>query len=139
MKSQTNSTSWPNQNQELLLKAALLTDRSAVEAWRKWAAQEDFDNLEYASVRLIPLLYQNLSNLGVKEPILARYKGVYKKFWFQNQLLFGRIQKILPQLHQAGIQTMLFKGAGLVTGLQLSPGLRPMDDIDILVPVSSRN
>jgi len=40
---------WPNVEQTLLLKAALLADEPAQEAWKSWRTVVDFDEVERAS------------------------------------------------------------------------------------------
>ncbi|MBN1550969.1 nucleotidyltransferase family protein, partial [bacterium] len=124
---------WPTPEQRLLLHAVLLKGQDAISAWEQWAAKLNFDKLDYGSQRLIPLLYRNLLDHGIQHTLMARYKGVYRRFWLSNQFLFNHIKSVLSSLNEAGIKTLLFKGAGLVVGYHLNYALRPMDDIDFLV------
>ena len=111
---------------------------AALDAWAAWRGQ-DIEKLDYASYRLLPLLYRNLREQGVTESVLELYKGVYRKTWYKNQLVFHRIGGVLEELQTAGIQTMLLKGAALSVLCYASPGLRPMEDFDVLVPTGQVN
>jgi hypothetical protein len=125
---------WPTSDQEWLLRAALLRGDLALSAWREWRARLDFNTLDYGSRQLLPILYKNLHALGVDDPLLARFKGVYRHTWFVNQRLFRELAALLERLHAAGVPTMLLKGAALVREYYRDAGLRPMSDVDILVP-----
>ena len=48
-------TSLPTHEQELLLKAALLTGEACRKAWKAWKSRIDIENLDYGSSRLLPL------------------------------------------------------------------------------------
>ena len=90
MKSQAGP--WPNPQQELLLRAALLEGEAALSAWQQWQAEADLDHLDYGSFRLLPLLYQNLQRHQIKHPWLPTLKGIHRRTWYQNQL---RLQSLL--------------------------------------------
>ncbi|MBN1363512.1 MAG: nucleotidyltransferase family protein [Syntrophaceae bacterium] len=123
-------------NQELLLKAALLSGEEAITAWRKWQDASDWkEYLEPGSFRLLPLLYINLRKQSVNEPAMEKLKGIYRHAWSQNQILFHETAKIVEQLQSAGIETMLLKGISLSLLYYKNNGARPMTDIDILVPL----
>ncbi|MGZ4846701.1 MAG: nucleotidyltransferase domain-containing protein [Halobacteriota archaeon] len=124
----------PSRQQELLLKAALLQGNVAIDAWTQWKAQTDLDHIDYDSIRLLPVLYKNLSALGVDDPLLNRYKGLHKRAWYMNQVLLHRMASLIRSLEDAGIRTMILKGAPLNLLYYRDYGLRPMGDIDLLVP-----
>jgi Uncharacterised nucleotidyltransferase len=123
----------PTEEQELLLKAALLQGESAINAWEKWHKLADIDNLDAGSYRLLPLLYKNLVKQGVTHPLINRCKGVYRLTWSKNQLLFNQLLPWLSALEQAGIKATLLKGTALVVDYYQDYGLRVMNDIDIFV------
>jgi len=125
---------WPTPEQELLLKACLCQGEEAVAAWQAWKAKGALDNLDPASYRLLPLLYHNLRRHDLQEPAMEPFKEVYQLTWSQNQLRFHRMASLLKALHEAGIRTMVLKGAALVLHNYQDPGLRPMVDFDLLVP-----
>ncbi len=124
---------WPSRSQELLLQAALLQGRAAIEAWEAWRSGVDIDRLDRGSHRLLPLLYRNLHAQGVDHPLLGTLRGVYRYTWYRNQILFSQMTPVLRSLHEAGIETLLLKGVALVHLFYQDCGLRPMADFDVLV------
>ncbi|HEY9693251.1 MAG TPA: nucleotidyltransferase family protein [Oculatellaceae cyanobacterium] len=143
LKNQKNLTKevnscWPTTEQELLLQAALLTDEKAVKAWEKWKSVVDIDQLDVGSLRLLPLLYTNLRRWGVSDPMMEKFKGLYRQTWCENQLLFYQIADVLKMFQNAGIQTLILKGAALSLLYYKDYGLRPMADFDILIPLDKR-
>jgi hypothetical protein len=127
------SNVWPTREQELLLRAALLQGRDALEAWDAWKSHADIDRLEPGAYRLLPLLYQNLKRHAVHHPHMNIFRGVYRKTWYENQMLFHTIASLLRSFHVAGIAVMVLKGAALTLLCYKDYGIRPMNDIDILV------
>jgi hypothetical protein len=126
---------WPSREQDLVLRAALLDGDAALSAFREWTGGIDLEgDFDLATFRLLPLLYDNLRKLGVKHPLLGRLKGAYRLAWYKNHKLFDDMRPIMAALTHAGIRTMLLKGAPLVLNTYRSHALRPMSDIDVLVP-----
>ena len=126
----------PTITQELLLRAALLRGAASRRSWEEWKASVEIEHLDAGSFRLLPLLYRSLHDQGIADPLLPRFKGVYRQSWYKNQLLIGSIAPVLRSLREAGIETMLLKGAALVPLYYRDYGLRPMNDFDVLVPLS---
>lgn len=123
-------------NQDLLLKATLFSGKDALEAWSKWRDAVDWEgHLEPGSFRLLPLLYNNLHKHGVDDPAMGKLKGIYRQAWSKNQTLFHEMAKVIEFLQNAGIKTMLLKGASLSLLYYKNNGARPMTDIDVLVPL----
>jgi hypothetical protein len=123
-------------HQELLLKAALLSGEEALESWRKWQDEIDWEeHLDQGSFRLLPLLYTNLQKHGVDDPVMGKLKGVYRNAWSKNQTLFHKMARVIDSLQSAGVKTMLLKGASLSLLYYKNNGSRPMADIDVLVPL----
>ncbi len=125
---------WPTPLQELLLKAALLKTDDALLSWKEWYGQDGLERMDNGSYRLLPLAYRNLERLGYTDPVLMKLKGVNRRAWCENHMIFRRMAPVLTEFHQAGIPTMLLKGAGLTLLHYRDFGLRPMQDLDILVP-----
>jgi hypothetical protein len=123
----------PSREQELLLRAALLKGDAALQAWRDWRARADPDRLDLGSFRLLPLLYRNLRGHGPQDPLIEKFKGIYRLTWYKNHLLFHRMAPLLRLFQNEGIETMLLKGAALILFYYKDYGARPMDDFDILV------
>ena len=128
---------WPTPEQELVLRAALARGDEAVGRWEEWRARVDLDDVDPGSFRVLPLLYRTLASAGVEEARLAKLKGVYRQTWSRNQLLFHRAAQLLPRLAEAGIDTLVLKGAALATLYYRDVGVRPMEDLDLLVPTAA--
>lgn len=126
----------PNAEQELLLKAALLDGEIAVRSWRAWRARVRLDDVDHGSARLVPLLLDNLQRLGVQDGELQRYQNVARHAWLESLLLARNAAAILQLFSEGSIPTMALKGLALAPLYYGNVRLRPMGDIDILVPVA---
>jgi len=124
---------WPDEQQELLLRAALLRGEGALSAWDKWRSRVNPDSLDAGSARLLPLLYRNLPELRDNDPLVTRLKESYRTTWSLNQSLFRQMASLLGSLHEAGIETLVLKGGALAPRYYRDYGVRPMVDFDILV------
>jgi hypothetical protein len=125
---------WPTTEQALLLRATLLSGPESLAAWDRWKLAVDLDHLDAASVRLLPHLYRRLEGAGVRDPVMGRLKGTYRHTLYGNHLRLRSAAAALRELAQAGIATMVLKGAALAVLYYRDVGLRPMDDVDVLVP-----
>jgi hypothetical protein len=134
---QVNLSIWPTQQQKLLLNAILLKGNDCLEAWYAWKPNLEY-GIDLSSFRFLPMLYHNLQQQGIIDPMLNRLKGVYRKTWVENQLLFQRVAHAMCQIKAAGIPMVLLKGAPLSILYFKNPGLRPMNDVDVLIPLVQR-
>jgi hypothetical protein len=125
---------WPTPLQTLLLQATLWQGEKARDAWQQWHSQIDIENLDEGSTRLLPLLLHNLKEQGIETPLAIRFKSVQRYAWYRNQMMMGRAAKLLRAFEEAGIKTMILKGAPLILLHYKDYGLRPMNDLDVLVP-----
>ncbi len=124
---------WPTPQQELLLRAALFNGEPALSAWHQWRCTADIDHLDAGSYRLLPRLYHNLQQHDVRDPWMGRLKGIHRLNWSKNHTLFHKATALLAELRQLNVEIMLLKGAALNLLYYDNYGLRPMDDVDILV------
>jgi len=127
---------WPTAAQELLLSAALLPDERALEAWRALRPQLRVAEVDGAAQVVLPTLHRNLKRLGAEDELMSLFKGVHRFGWARGQILLHRMLPVVGELEAAGIPTMLLKGAALVSSQRLDAGLRPMNDVDVLVPTA---
>ena len=125
---------WPTGEQELLLRAALLPGKDALDAWRKWKAVVNINLIDAGSQRLFPLLYRNLRNNGIQDPLMITFRGVHRYIWYRNQLIFHELTALLGSFRDRKIETMLLKGAALIPLYYKDLGLRFLGDFDLLVP-----
>ena len=90
---------------------------------------------------LAPLLYWRLQSTGwpaaLPRTVRQSLAEVYYGSVAHNALLFSELDKILPLLQRENIPTLLVKGASLALDFYPEQGLRPMVDVDCLVPRDS--
>ncbi|MEA2450419.1 MAG: hypothetical protein QOG63_2351 [Thermoleophilaceae bacterium] len=129
---------YPSPDQELLLRAALLPGEAAERAWVQWREAHWDEQFDPGSFRLLPLVYRNLATLGSDDAWLGRLKGIYRRAWFLNQSLLHWGAGVVGRLEAAGVPTLLLKGAGLSLAHYRDLGVRPMDDLDVAVPLDRR-
>jgi hypothetical protein len=104
-------------------------------AFHDWRRLTDFEtDIESATFRLLPLLYHNLHNHGFQDPLMPRLKGIYRNSWSKNQLLFFHAGKIVQFFNDHRIRTLLMKGIPYSLLYYRNHGVRPMSDIDLLIP-----
>jgi hypothetical protein len=125
---------WPARIQELLLRAALIADERALVAWEELRPHMSVGALDGATQALLPILRKNLLALGVQDELLDLFKGVHRFSWARNQMLLAGMIPVVAELERSGIPTLLLKGAAFVADSRLDAGMRPMNDVDVLVP-----
>jgi hypothetical protein len=123
----------PDAQETLLLSAALERGPHAIAAWQRWREANDFDGLDGESVRIVPLLYRNLARQGVPADATLRYASVYRHTWAANRLCFKACARALGLFREAGIETLLLKGAAMTLLHYRDSGVRSMADVDVLV------
>jgi hypothetical protein len=123
----------PTRAQELLLEACLLEREEALDAWREWREQLDLDRLDMGSVRLLPLLAARLGEAGVDDSHFGKYRGVQRRTWATNLLLFRHAGAVVALLGKAGIPTLALKGAVVANRNYPHMSMRPMGDLDLMI------
>jgi len=137
MNNHSTGNPFPSKKHELLLKAALFQGDKMFKAFHEWKRLVNFEeDIEPVSFRLLPLLYHNLSRQSVEDELMPRLKGIYRKSWSKNQLLFYKTGKMLVFFHENRIKTLVMKGIPLSILIYKNYAVRPMADMDILVPFS---
>jgi hypothetical protein len=125
----------PRPAQELLLHAALAeTPEDATREWSRWRSEVELTDVDSASFQILPLAYRNLTRLGIEDADRKRLRGVYLLSWSSNQLLVQTGAVGLRKLADAGIDTIVLKGAAVANDHYKDLGVRSMFDFDILVP-----
>jgi hypothetical protein len=123
----------PSQRHVLLVRAALLAGEPAIDAWNRWKLTGDLDRIDDGSSALLPLVYRNLSDQGVDDPMVRRARDAYKMTWLENEQRFAELSTLLESASAAGIETMVLKGVALALLYYRDLGLRSMGDVDILI------
>lgn len=129
------AAAWPDTEQTLLLKAALSDGSAALEAFARWRGLIDLSApMDAGSFRLLPLAYVNLTRLGCADPEMARLKGIYRHSWCAAQSHLHVARSLVDQCAAMNVTVMTLKGLALAHAYYDSPALRPMSDIDVMVP-----
>ena len=92
-------TVWPTPPQADLLRATLLADERALDAWQRIRPMLDVGAMDYATHALLPALRSNLVALGSDDPLLRLFKGVHRFAWARNQILLAQV---MPMIRCAG-------------------------------------
>ena len=119
---------------EELLRVALLPDERGRAAWSRLRPSLDLDAVDHEQLRILPLVGRTLRALGIDDPYLPRLRGIRRVFWSRNQMLVAATAPVLDALERRGIATMVLKGVPLALTCYRDLGLRPMEDLDVLVP-----
>jgi hypothetical protein len=119
--------------QALLVRAATGDEAAALDAWGQWKQRVDVQQADPASLRLLPLLYRNLSRCAANDPVLQLCRGVYRKTWYENHVLLQRLESVLAALRAAGIATLLPGDPSLLLVTHRDIGSRPLDALGVLV------
>lgn len=123
-----------------LLRAALLEGPLAGEALESWLASlrdeeiaRGFSGLGSASRRLLPLVYRN-AKAFIPPHLKDAIRLIHHEYWAANQKHLNHLQELLAWFEQKGIPTMVLKGMALSVLHYRDMALRPMSDLDIMVP-----
>ncbi len=125
---------WPKPDQRLLLESLHLPPGEALAAYADWRARVNLDTLDAGSLSLLPLLNARLTALGVADPILRRLKGTHRRSWLHGQLLARGAMQAVDLLATRKIPLLALKGLALLDAYAGDVGLRPMSDVDLLLP-----
>lgn len=81
-----------------LLLAAFHRSPDAISAFRRWNEEIDWDGvIDPDVVSLLPTVCNNLRSLGFDHPLFARFLGVDRKTWVENQRVKGQLMEWIPQ------------------------------------------
>jgi len=112
--------------------AAVHHDAIGISAWKRISDRTDPNHLPDAHGRLAPLVYETLSQAGIRDPIVRRLAGTRLTRLISLKRLNDAVSPILEELTAEGIDVMVLKGAAL-SDIYTSPAHRPMADLDLLV------
>src|SRR5262245_57371591 len=130
-----NNSLWPNAEERLLLESALLSRTAAVSAFGEWRSR--FGEREEVGGKPrgpLPVLDHNPQELGVRDPLMGRMRGMYRRTFCETHQLFHRTAPVVGELVERGLPVLLLKGAPLVLSYYRNHALRPMADLDLWVP-----
>jgi hypothetical protein len=125
--------------EQALLQAALLPPGSAAQRLPvagEFRVDQLFELAEWH--RLAPLLWHRLcagpTDFTVPAGIADQLREAARTTTARNLYLLAQLDLVLAALEREEISAMVLKGVALVEDVYPSIGLRPMDDVDLLVP-----
>jgi len=125
---------WPDERQRMLLRAALSPGDVAAKAWNEWLETGSLDDIDGPSFALLPAVWRNLRSNEGSLPEAGRLKGMYRRTWYQNQVMVHGAAGAARALGEAGVPVVALKGLPLLLHYYNDLGARPMNDVDLLVP-----
>lgn len=118
-----------------LLRAALLPPVQAAPAWRRWKGSgRALETADGASARMFPQLWANRVAAGIDEDDVSILKAVYRQTLARNTVVLRAALEAAQVLTDADIPVLFIKGAAIIAMSGRSLGLRPIADVDVLVP-----
>jgi len=117
-------------------KALLANADMRDECLQVWLQATDFDKMQFSEFKLIPLLCQQFMKSKIHNPHHGQMQGIYRHLAIKANLRFKEVFCVLQQLTDENIDFIAFKGLAMVFRYYQQPGLRWMNDIDLLVDKS---
>ncbi|MBV6396442.1 MAG: hypothetical protein HFACDABA_02040 [Anaerolineales bacterium] len=131
----------PARHTDLRALSAIISGRLAQAGWESFT-EEAWEALIAGSRRqgVAPLLYWVFSQSGnlarLPETVRDPLRLSYARTLMQNQLCFRELESLSRAYAQARIPLVLLKGACYALTVYPDAGLRPMADLDVLVPIA---
>lgn len=125
---------WPAATQEELLHACYSPDAEALQALKAWRSHADPAALDTASQKLLATVFRRWGERP-GDPLL--YEQGYLSYcdtWKSSQKRLLMALALTRDLQAGGVPALLLKGAALAVRHYCDPGLRSMEDVDLLVP-----
>lgn len=125
--------SFPTPDEERFLHLVLCHDDAFLSLWDEWRKNVSFEDIDFATLRLLPLLYLRLRHFTIQDEITGRIKGAYRLCWYKNQRLIRVTQTLIEQLQAEQIPVLCLKGLPLLETVYHDAGARFMGDADLLI------
>jgi hypothetical protein len=119
--------------QEDLVRGLLAEGAVGRDALCRWTTLTDFEDVEQAVRRLLPLVSDRASSLDLDTKKRNVLMGMKRHAFAGNARLLHAVRPTLEALAEAGIPVSLLKGAALAYTNYASPALRPMMDVDLVI------
>lgn len=116
----------------LLLTVLMGEDEQARAVWERWCDSYQFDDLDPPSLRLMMTALPRLERLGVPVADQPRIRGLRRRSYCINAMLWRATRLLTTVLGAEGIPAMLIKGLPLSVDF-FEPGERYSADADVLV------
>jgi len=125
--------SFPNNDEEMFLRLVLCDDAQFVMLWKDWSEHVVFDDLDHATVRMLPALSLRLDKHGIEGELVKRIHGVYKYAWLKNEQLLNVVYSVAKMCADNNIEVAFLKGVPLLLSVYKNTAMRILSDADMLV------
>lgn len=129
----TYPKSFPNPIEEKFIDILICPDDVFANRFEEWKNETIFDDIDHATLGLLPLLHKRLSRLQIVDPLSNRVSGVYKIAWVKNQILLNEVRVLSTRCAEEHIPIVLLKGLALLESVYKDAGARFLADGDVLV------
>jgi hypothetical protein len=118
----------------LLLRAALAPDEAADGAYAEWRERQRVIDLDWPSHRVLALLHARQGEAD--DDVSIQIGRVVRMTWLKTQMLLAGALPAIRALRAAGVPVMLCKGLAVLHYTSWRIEQRPMDDVDVVVPLA---
>ena len=132
-KQEDQGSPWPEGLHLQLLRASLLDGEDSTEAFHQWSSAVVFDELDYPSIGLMPLLRWNLKRQGITHPLMPRIESVGRYLLLETMMKLGALGALLSDLNRVEIPSLLLWGASIGRQYYPQPALRPVNRCGVLI------
>lgn len=128
-----------NDYHRLLLRAAFGNGSSKAVAYAQWQAGVRFDEIDFLTYRMLPLLLETSKQCGIPDKHAPVMRGVGKHIWLTNMQRLRSLSHALTALDRNGVDALILKGAALFARSERLQALHLANDYDIQVhPADAR-
>jgi len=124
----------PRSGDITLLQALLGRDDAARSAAEEWLNVSEISEVNEGVRRLLPLLHYRMTCWGMEHPKSALVSQEYRRYWLATQRVQYQADRLLEMLAPLKCPVVFLKGAALGRTVYPSRALRPLSDVDFLVP-----
>jgi hypothetical protein len=130
----SSSGCWPSADQLLLLQAAVLGPVPAAARFGEWLSRNDVTRIDETSIRLLPAVDFNLRRHGIEHPHASLVAGLRRHALARTHTFLRTSAALIRSLNELQIPCLVLKGAALCRLYAPALSVRPMNDLDLLVP-----
>jgi hypothetical protein len=116
---------------KLLIHAAVDKGELGSQSFQAWKKQVSLTDIDYPSQKMLSAVSHHITDDEVSQQVLK----VAKFTWIRSQTLLRAGLRAEQALRQAGIPTAWIKGAAILARTTTKVSERPMEDIDLLIPI----
>jgi hypothetical protein len=118
---------------KLLIHAAIDRGEKGSRSFEVWKKRVRMEDIDYPSQKMLAAVSHHLTDDEVSQQVVK----VAKFTWLRSQTLLRAGLRAGQALSEGGIPTAWIKGAAVLARTTTKVSERPMDDIDLLIPLDS--